>query len=290
MPSRSVRFDPARIRTVIFDADGVLVHGRTAHPGASALLDWVRQSGRRVYVLTNNSSTARSRYAARLRRIGFHVHRSEIITSGYLTARYFLECQRTRPWPQFAIRRPHIFVVGGEGIPAEFGAAGVPATLTRSVHDPRTPHFVIAGIDRTLTYAKIARAQQAIMAEGALFIATNQDPTLPVENGRFQPGAGTIVAAIATSAGRPPDIAVGKPHPLAMRITLEIAGCAPSEALMVGDRLDTDIQTGKQAGVYSVLALSGATTRAILRACRDPMQTPDCTIKDVNGLRRILRD
>src|SRR2546425_549898 len=76
------RLNPDLIRTVIFDADGVLIHGKTAHPGAAELLDWVRASGRRIYVLTNNSSTARSRYATRLRRIGFRVDASEIITSG----------------------------------------------------------------------------------------------------------------------------------------------------------------------------------------------------------------
>ena len=281
------KLDPAKVRAVIFDADGVLIHGKTPHPGAIDLLDWVRKSGRRLYVLTNNSSKARSQYAARLRRMGFHIHRSEIITSGYLTARYFVQCQQTRPWPQFAVRLPHIFVVGGNGIPAEFKAVGVRATLTRSILDPRKPQFVIAGIDRTMTYAKIARAQRAITAEGALFIATNQDPTFPVENG-FQPGAGTIVAAISTAVGRPPDIVVGKPHPLAMQITLETAGCKASEVLMVGDRLDTDIQVGRQAGVYSVLALSGVTSRARLRTVRDRMLKPDRVIKDVNGLRRIL--
>src|SRR2546425_10521164 len=108
-------FDPSRIRAVIFDADGVLIHGKTPQPGAIELLDWVRASGRRLFVLTNNSSTARGKYAARLRHMGFRISASEIITSGYLTARYFIECQRSRPWPQFAVRRPHIFVVGGEG-------------------------------------------------------------------------------------------------------------------------------------------------------------------------------
>ena len=125
------------------------------------------------------------------------------------------------------------------------------------------------------------------MAEGALFIATNQDPTFPVENG-FQPGAGTIVAAIATAAGRPPDIVVGKPHPLAMQITLETAACEASEVLIVGDRLDTDIQVGRQAGVFSVLVLSGVTSRSRLKCVTDPMQRPDRTLQDVTGLRRLL--
>jgi phosphoglycolate/pyridoxal phosphate phosphatase family enzyme len=280
-------FDPVRIRAVIFDADGVLIHGKTPHRGAIEVLDWVRESGRKLYVLTNNSSTARGQYAARMRRQGFHIHRSEIITSGYLTARYFVECQRTRPFPQFAVRTPHIFVVGGDGIPREFAAVGVRATLTRSVRDPRKPHFVIAGIDRNLTYAKIARAQRAITVEGALFIATNQDPTFPVENG-FQPGAGTVVAAIATAAGRPPEIVVGKPNPLAMRIALHTAGCDASEVLIVGDRLDTDIETGRRAGVFSVLVLSGVTTREQLGQVTDPVQQPDRVIEDVSHLRRLL--
>jgi len=283
----AIRFDPTKIRCVIFDADGVLIHGKTPHPGAIELLDWIRTTGRSLLILTNNSSTARSKYAARMRRLGFHIHRSEIVTSGYLTARYFVECQRSRPWPQFGVRHPHIFVVGGNGIPAEFKAVGVHATLTRSVQDPRRPNFVIAGIDRSLTYAKIARAQRAIAREGALFIATNQDPTFPVEDG-FQPGAGTIVSAIATAAGRPPDIVIGKPQPLAMQITLETAGCKAGEVLMVGDRLDTDIEVSRRAGVYSVLVLSGVTTSARLRLVTNPMQRPDRVIRDVNGLRRLL--
>ena len=279
--------DPARIRTVIFDADGVLIHGKTPHPGAIELLDWLRGTGRRVFVLTNNSSTARSKYAARMRRMGFRLHRSEIITSGYLTALHFVECQQTRPFPQFAAKKPHIFVVGGDGIPAEFAALGVSATLTRSIRDPRVPQFVIAGIDRTMTYWKIAHAQQAIVKHGALFIATNQDPTFPTENG-FLPGAGTIVAAIATAVGRQPDIVVGKPHPLAMKITLDTAGCDASEVVMVGDRLDTDIQVARQAGVFAVLVLSGVTTRAHLRKLQNPAQRPDRVIHDVDGLRRVL--
>jgi HAD superfamily hydrolase (TIGR01450 family) len=138
-----------------------------------------------------------------------------------------------------------------------------------------------------MTYAKIARAQRAITKEGALFIATNRDPTFPVENG-FEPGAGTIVAAIATAVGHAPQIVVGKPHPLAMKITLDAAGCKPSEVIMVGDRLDTDIQVGRQAGVFTVLVLSGVTTRAALRQVRNPMQIPDCILRDVTGLRRRL--
>ena len=279
--------DPEKIRAVIFDADGVLIHGNTPHPGAIQVLDWVRGTGRKVFVLTNNSSTARSVFAAKWRRAGFHIDKSEIITSGYLTARYFAECQRTRSWPQFRAVRPHIFVVGGHGIQLEFQAVGTRATLTRSVHDPRTPRFVIAGIDRKLTYAKIARAQRAICEDGALFIATNQDPTFPTENG-FQPGAGTIISAISTATGRPPDIIVGKPNPLAMEITLAVAGCSPSEVLIVGDRLDTDIRVGRQAGVYSILVLSGVTTRKQLRTTQSPLDQPDCVIKDVTQLRRFV--
>ena len=100
--------DMSKIRTLIFDADGVMIHGKTPQSGAIELVDWVRRSGRRLFVLTNNSSTARGKYAARLRRMGFHIHRSEIITSGYLTARYFQQCQAKPPFPQFRVREPQI--------------------------------------------------------------------------------------------------------------------------------------------------------------------------------------
>jgi phosphoglycolate/pyridoxal phosphate phosphatase family enzyme len=282
------RLDASRIRTVVFDADGVLIHGRTPQPGAIELVDWVRSSGRQVFVLTNNSSTARGKYAARLCGMGFHIDRREIITSGYLTACYFQESQRSRSRPEFAVRRPHIFVVGGDGIPSEFRTVGVDATLTRDPRDPRPAQFVIAGIDRTLTYKKVARAQRAILREGAMFIATNQDPTFPTEDGLL-PGAGTIVAAIATAVGRPPDVVIGKPQPLAMKMTLGAARCGPDEMLIVGDRLDTDIRTGRQAGVFSVLVLSGVTSRAQLRRVTDPMSQPDAVMADVTRLRTLLK-
>lgn len=279
--------DPARIRTIVFDADGVLIHGRTPQPGAIELMDWVRHSGRQVFVLTNNSSTARGKYAARLRRMGFHIAASEIITSGYLAACYFRDAQKSKPFPQFAVRRPHVFVVGGDGIPTEFERVGVNATLTRNPRDPRTPNFVIAGIDRTLTYRKLARAQRAILREGALFIATNQDPTFPTEDGQL-PGAGTIVAAIATASGRPPDVVIGKPQPLAMQMTLAAAACSADEMLIVGDRLDTDIRTGRQAGVYAVLVLTGVTTRTQLKATTELLSRPDAVVSDVTKLKSLL--
>ena len=281
------RLEPKKIRAVFLDADGVLVHGNTPHPGAIELLDWVRSTGRQLYVLTNNSSVARSVYAARWRRKGFHIQTCEIITSAYVTARYFARCLGNPPRAEFRVRCPHIFVVGGPGIAAEFQALGVRATLTRSVLDPRRPNFVIAGIDRRLNYAKIARAQRAIRDQGAMFIATNQDPTYPTENG-FLPGAGVVVAAIATAAERQPDVVVGKPYPLTMEIALATAGCSASQALMVGDRLDTDIRMGKQARVFSVLVLTGATTSEQLGRQGNWASKPDRVLGDVSELRALL--
>ncbi len=280
-------FDPDGIRLVVLDADGVLVHGGKPHPGAAELLDWLRSTGRQLCVLTNNSSASRAAYVRRWRRIGFNISRCEVVNSAYLTALYVKSARRGCLWPQLCRRRLHIFVVGGPGIAAEFAATSVPATLTRRPEDPRQPDAVIVGLDRNLTYAKIARAQQAIRDEGALFIATNRDVTYPAET-RLMPGAGSIVASIATAAEREPDVVIGKPNKLAMDLILEQSKLKPSQTIVVGDRLETDIVLGRRAGTRTVLVLSGTTTRRRLAEIKDPELMPDVVIRDVTGLKKLL--
>ena len=278
-------FDPARIRVVVFDADGVLVHGSTLHPEGRPSWEAVRATGRRTFLLTNNSMRSRTAYARRWARMGFPLQRAEIVTSGYLAALYL----KRRLADRSADVVPHIFIVGGSGIGAEFRAVKLPATWTRDPGDPRTADFVVVGLDKQVTYRKLARALRAILYDGATFLATNRDATFPTEHG-LMPGAGSIVAAIATSAGREPEAVMGKPEPRALELIAETAGCSVSELLVVGDRLETDILCARRAGAWAVLVLSGVTSRQQLGGTTDPEMTPHFVLDHVGQLPELLRD
>ena len=273
---RTTEFDPRRIKVVVFDADGVLVHGSTLHPSGLQSWQWVKQSGRRTFLLTNNSMRSRSAYARRWQRRGFPLRRTEIVTSGYLAALYL----RRQIQPH---ETPHIFVVGGPGIPAEFKAVGVPGTWTRNPADERRARYVVVGLDKQVTYRKLARALRAILYDGATFLATNRDATFPTENGLY-PGAGSIVAALAASAGQEPAAVMGKPEPTALQLIAREAGCTPGEVLVIGDRLETDILCARRAGAWSALVLSGVTDRARLESVTDPMEQPHFVLRDVSQL------
>ncbi len=270
-------FEPERIKVVVFDADGVLVHGSTLYPAGLPAWQWVQRSGRRTYLLTNNSMRSRSAYARRWQRMGFPLRRSEIVTSGYLAALYL---RRELAGGRI---RPHIFVVGGPGIPAELKAVGVPGSWTRDPADERPAHYVLVGLDKQVNYRKLSRALRAILYDGAVFLATNRDATYPTERGLF-PGAGSIVAALAASAGREPAAVMGKPEPRALELIAREVGCSLEELLVVGDRLETDILCARRAGAWSALVLSGVTDRKRLRSVTDPDELPHFVLRDVGQL------
>lgn len=281
-------FDPEKIRAVVFDADGVLIHGATFHPAALSVWEWVKRSGRAVYLLTNNSTTSRARYARRWQKRGFPISRKEIVSSGYLAALYLRRATTERSWPVFAeVERPHFFIVGGTGIGAELKSAGVAATWTRDPRDTRPAQVVIVGLDKSVTYRKLARALHSLLYDDAVFVATNRDATFPTETG-LRPGAGSIVAALVTAAGREPDIVMGKPEPAALLFIRDMLQCRPEEMLMVGDRLETDILCARRAGVWSALVLSGVTTKEKLAAVHDPLLWPDFVLNDVSELRDLF--
>jgi len=141
--------------------------------------------------------------------------------------------------------------------------------------------FVVVGIDRQFTYDKLLAAQQAIL-HGAHFIATNRDPIYPLEGGRVEPGSGSIVAAIATASGTEPEV-IGKPNAAAVRLILNSVHANPRDAVMIGDRIDTDIACGKAAGIRTVLVLTGTTgSDAVGRL--EPELRPDVVLNDLGGL------
>ncbi len=224
------------------DMDGVLVHEEHAIPGADRFLARLRESGTPFLVLTNNSIYTRRDLAARLRSSGLEVPEEAIWTSALATAR-FLEEQRPGG---------SAFVIGEAGLTTALHAAGY--TLTEV-----DPDYVVLGETRTYSFERITKAIRLI-ARGARFIATNPDATGPTPDGPL-PATGSVAALISRATGVDPYY-IGKPNPLMMRSALNALDAHSETTAMVGDRMDTDVVSGLEAGLQTILVLTGVTTRA----------------------------
>jgi NagD protein len=224
------------------DMDGVLVREEEAIPGAERFLSLLRERRIPYMILTNNSTYTRRDLAARLARSGLEVPEESIWTSALATAR-FLEDQRPGG---------SAFVIGEAGLTTALHNAGY--TL-----NDEAPDYVVLGETRTYSFERITRAIRLIEA-GARFIATNPDPTGPSSDGPV-PATGSVAALISRATGVDPYF-VGKPNPLMMRSALNALDAHSETSAMIGDRMDTDIVSGLEAGMETILVLSGVTTRA----------------------------
>jgi NagD protein len=223
------------------DMDGVLVHEEHAIPGADRFLARLAELGLPFLVLTNNSIYTRRDLAARLRTSGLEVPEEAIWTSALATAR-FLEDQRPGG---------SAFVIGEAGLTTALHQSGY--TLTE-----RNPDYVVLGETRTYSFERITQAIRLIAA-GARFIATNPDPTGPAPDGPL-PATGSVAALISKATGVDPYY-VGKPNPLMMRSALNAIEAHSETTAMIGDRMDTDVVAGLEAGLHTILVLSGVATR-----------------------------
>lgn len=240
--SKAIAQRLADVRCFLLDMDGTVYLGDRVLEGSLEFLEAVRRSGRRSLFLTNNSSRSVSHYVKKLGRLGIEAGEEDILSSGWATGRYLL---REHPGKR-------VFLLGNESLRAEMEGMGVPL-------DDQAPDIVVTGYDTTLTYRKMVSVCDFVRA-GLPYIATHPDFNCPVEGG-FEPDIGAIAAFIQASTGRKPDFIVGKPHGEIVRAAMERSGC-PREALaMCGDRLYTDIKTGVDHGILSVLVFTGETTR-----------------------------
>ena len=229
------------IRSWLMDMDGVLVHDEQALPGAMEFISALRERGTPFLVLTNNSIYTRRDLAARLRASGLDVPEEAIWTSALATAR-FLEAQRPNG---------SAFVIGEAGLTTALHEAG----YTMTEHDP---DYVVLGETRTYSFERITRGIR-LVAGGARFIATNPDATGPSREGPL-PATGSVAALISRATGVDPYY-VGKPNPLMMRSALNVLDAHSESTAMVGDRMDTDIVAGLEAGLEAILVLTGVTGR-----------------------------
>ena len=228
------------VRSWLMDMDGVLVHEEQAIPGANEFLSALRDRGTPFLVLTNNSIYTRRDLSARLRTSGLDVPEESIWTSALATAR-FLDDQRPGG---------SAFVIGESGLTTALYEYGY--TLT-----DRSPDYVVLGETRTYSFERITQAIRLVGA-GARFIATNPDPTGPSVHGPL-PATGSVAALISRATGNDPYF-VGKPNPLMMRSALNAIEAHSETTAMVGDRMDTDVIAGLEAGLETVLVLTGVTS------------------------------
>lgn len=219
--------------------DGVLVHEDRALPGATEFLTRLVERQRRFLVLTNNSIFTPRDLAARLARTGLDVPESAIWTSALATAT-FLDDQ---------LPKGSAYVIGEAGLTTALHEVGY--TLTDS-----EPDFVVLGETRTYSFESITKAIRLI-GGGARFIATNPDVTGPSAEGPL-PATGSVAALITKASGRVPYF-VGKPNPMMFRSALNRIEAHSESTVMVGDRMDTDVVAGIEAGLETILVLSGST-------------------------------
>jgi NagD protein len=232
----------ATIESWLMDMDGVLVHEEQAIPGADRFISTLRERELPFLVLTNNSIYTRRDLAARLLASGLSIPEESIWTSALATADFL------------AAQRPggSAFVIGESGLTTALHEAGY--TMTE-----RDPEYVILGETRTYSFERITRAIRLISG-GARFIATNPDTTGPSPDGPT-PATGSVAALISRATGVDPYF-VGKPNPLMMRSALNAIGAHSESTAMIGDRMDTDIVAGLEAGLHTVLVLTGVTQPA----------------------------
>jgi NagD protein len=229
------------IENYLMDMDGVLVREDRLIPGADAFVDRLQDLGRRYLVLTNNSIYTPRDLSARLALIGLTVPPEAIWTSALATAQ-FLDHQRPGGTA---------FVIGEAGLTTALHEVGY-------ILAERDPDYVILGETRSYSLQRITQAIRLIVA-GARFIATNPDPTGPSPDG-ILPATGSVAALISRATGVEPYF-VGKPNPLMMREALRAIGAHSQSTAMIGDRMDTDIVAGMEAGMHTMLVLTGITSR-----------------------------
>ncbi len=259
------------IRGAIIDVDGTVLRGSEPVPGAVAGLDALDAAGVRRLFVSNNPTKAPSAYVERFEGAGFEVRADEVMTSGAVTTAYLRENRPTDA----------VFLVGEDGLRRQLEEAG-----QRVVVDPDRADVVVASIDRSFDYDKLSQALWALSDEAVGFVGSDPDVTIPTES-RPIPGSGSIIRAVAGVAEREPDVVLGKPSAYAREMALDRLGVDAEECLVVGDRLDTDIAMGAEAGMTTVLVHSGITDESTLA---DSDVRPDYVLESLGDVERVLQD
>ena len=229
----------------MLDMDGVLWHGETAVPGLSDLFFTLDQLNIGYVMATNNATKTAEQYTGKFKRFGLDIAPDRILTSAETTAAY-LEARYSPGSP--------VYIVGTEGLNSAMKARGFEIVTADEVEKGARAPLVVLGFTPNAVYKDLAMAA-LLVDNGADFVGTNPDPSVPNELGPL-PGAGALLAVITTSTGVQPQI-IGKPGPIMFEHAVKRLGSQNLDTAMVGDRLSTDVAGAKAAGLWAILVLTG---------------------------------
>ena len=225
------------IKGFISDMDGVIYHGNTLLPGVKEFVEWLQEEEKEYLFLTNNSGLTKRELKQKLERLGLDVPEERFYTSALATASFLKE------------QSPgcSVYAIGEAGLLNALYDAGI------TMNDVN-PDYVVVGEGRTYSLETVTKATNLVLG-GAKLIGANTDVSGPIENG-ISPACGALIAPIEMATGQKAYFC-GKPNPLMMRTGLRKLGCHSAEAVMIGDRMDTDVISGLESGMSTVLVLSG---------------------------------
>jgi NagD protein len=263
----------------VFDLDGTVYLGERALPGTPETIAELRQRGKKVLFVSNKPLYPGRVYAEKLTRLGVPTSVEDVITSGFVLGYYLSKHEPDLRY--YVIGEPNLIeelsghglqIINGQFVDAD----------PQEVIDAQRVDAVIVAFDRTLDYRKINVAYQALI-RGARFFATNGDKMCPMPGGGI-PDAGATIAALEAISGRKLELLAGKPSRLVMQVAMDRMGLPPEHCIMVGDRLETDILMGQQAGMFTGVVMTGASTRVDVNQMQTPPTYVFETLSEILGV------
>jgi len=254
------------LKAILLDLDGTVYKGKTAIPGTNETMVKLRERGYRLFFVTNAATRSRTGIVEKLESMGIEAKEDEIYCTTYAAGKYIAKNHQGKT----------VFCIGEKGMKEEFEKHGL------KIAEDENAEIVVVGLDRTIDYKKLSMGYRAI-EKGAEFIGTNGDVVYPVEDG-FLPGAGALVAAVESCTGKKPFI-IGKPGTYFAELINGEEKFEKDEMIIIGDRLDTDIQFAKNAGIKSVLVLTGVSNKEDIEKTGIK---PDYILESMNELPELL--
>ncbi|MBE7091159.1 MAG: HAD-IIA family hydrolase [Clostridiales bacterium] len=256
----------SKVKCFLLDMDGTVYLGNKLIGDMKNTLSSIRNSGRRIVFLTNNSSKSAETYREKLRKLDIYDEADDIFTSGMATVEYLSENHPNKS----------VYLVGTDALKEEWKKAGVPLTEGKA-------DIAVLAFDTTLTYEKLCKLTDLIQG-GAEFIATHPDLVCPAE-GFSIPDVGSMLEMVYLATGRRPSVICGKPYEAMGKAVARFLGLKKEELLMAGDRLHTDIAFGVKNGFFSLLVYSGEATREDYEKCG---MTVDLALNSLNDIVEYL--
>lgn len=253
----------------IFDLDGTIYIDDEVISGAVEAIKILKERGDKVVFLTNKSIASRNDYVVKLNKLGIKVELSEVINSNYITTNYLKSVMD---------EKDSVYVIGEEPLFEELLEEKV-----KLADVPAEASYVVLGWDRKFTYDKLNNAFQA-WRNGAKVLATNPDRTCPVQGGEI-PDCGALIGAMEGATGESVTMITGKPSSMMSDYVLDqVLGMNAEDCFMIGDRLETDIRMANEAGIKSVLVMTGITNEEMLKTAS---HLPDYVLASVRDITRL---